>query len=479
MAYSFERTLNQPHAHLIGISGAGLRSLADYLLDSGWTISGSDQTISLTLQSHFQARDVSLFDGHLSENIPPETTLCIHSLAIPESNSEREAARLRNLPQFSYVKFLSKLINEQTGVAIAGTHGKTTTSLMLGHLLKEADRNVGLIAGGRMVGSEKWGYAGKEATLIAEACEFRQSLLELSPIYAAVLGIETDHFDCYPDLNSLTDVFRKFCAQVNREGCLVLNADCPATRIAAEAATCTRQWFTLKEELDIELRETDMLWTISNIIRHKEGVDFFVTSHTGISAMLQAPVYGIHQIQNATAALLLALQLKVDWSDITTGLMSFPGVERRFQQRSHRSGAIFVDDYAHHPSEIRATLNALKQKFGETARHVVFQPHQVQRTEALFDEFVTALLPAEKVTLLPVFAARETVDDRVESVPRRLVEAGNRQGGQFEYCPSLDHLCSSLDDSWKNVPGSGGEVIATLGAGNIDRIYDELPGFIC
>ncbi|MBV08642.1 UDP-N-acetylmuramate--L-alanine ligase [Rubinisphaera sp.] len=471
--------MNQTHAHLIGISGAGLRSLADYLLDSGWTISGSDQAISSTLRSHFMARGVSLFDGHHCDNIPLETTVCIHSLAIPELNPEREAASLREIPQFSYVSFLGKLFNEHTGVAIAGTHGKTTTSLILGHLLREADRSVGLIAGGKTIGSDKWGYAGQESILIAEACEFRQSLLELSPQYAAVLGIETDHFDCYPDLNSVTEVFRKFCDQVSSEGCLILNADCPATRIAAEAAKCSRQWFTLKEELDIELLETDTLWTISNIIQHKVGVDFFVTSHTGISAMLQAPVYGIHQIQNATAALLLALQLKVDWSDITTGLMSFPGVERRFQQRNHSSGAIFIDDYAHHPSEIRATLNALRQKFGEKPRHVIFQPHQVQRTEALFEEFVAALLPAEKVTLLPVFAARETADDRVESVPRRLVEAGNRQGGQFEYCPSLDHLCSSLDDSWKTVPNGREEVIATLGAGNIDRIYDELPGFIC
>lgn len=468
------------HAHLVGLCGAGMRSLADYLLADGWAVSGSDQSISPGVQEDFAARGVETFSVHCEKNVPSATTLLIHSLAIPEENPERAVASQRGISSYSYVEYLGTLFQKHRGIGIAGSHGKTTTCAILAHLLGEAGCNASVISGGRLQGKQEFGLRGKSDLLVAECCEFQQSFLNYSPAFAVLLGIEADHFDCYPDEDSLLDAFSRFCEKVDPQGTLVINGDCELSRQAAQSARCAVVRFSVGSACE---EESD--WQVTSITPDETGTGFSICSSDGESFQFEVPMYGQHQVANSLAAVLIARELGLAMEAIIQGLKSFPGVERRFEIRGEYRGTIFVDDYAHHPSEIKATLQAARQRFGSVRLIVAFQPHQILRTESLLEEFAGAFSQADRVIILPIYAAREQHDQRVETVARELVRRGNEKENRlecenslFEYCSCLDHLRQSLDDSLLSQGISSKDVFLTLGAGDIDRIYYELPGFI-
>ncbi|MCG6154213.1 Mur ligase domain-containing protein [Rubinisphaera sp. ICM_H10] len=453
-----------------------MRSLADYLCDRGWMVSGSDAVVPLSVRQHFLRRGIQVHQGHEAGNVPPECSAHIYSLAVGEENSERIAATRAGVPSFSYAEYLGQTLQNRRGIAIAGTHGKTTCSLLLHHLLQTAGYDAGLIAGGKLQQQDNSGHFGRESELIVEACEFRGSFLQLQPRLAAVLNVEADHFDCYPDGRSLLQAFRDFTHRIDRSGLLIANADCAATLRTIADSRCSVALFTTEPTATF-LPDAE-IWRISEIVESATGTSFTLR-HNDELLSLALTVCGRHQVMNATAAGLLARQVGLSWESIAEGLRTFPGVDRRFHLRGRRNGAYLIDDYAHHPSELRATFQAVRQRFPGSYIRAFFQPHQIQRTEMLLDQFADALLEADETTILPIFAARETPDDRVRSTAEKLVEAGNSRGGRFAFCPSLDQMRSRLDDSRHVMTGSRAEVIVTLGAGNIDRIYDELPGFLC
>ncbi len=453
-----------------------MRSLADFLCDRGWMVSGSDAVIPHPIRQHFLRRGIQVHQGHDTGNLPPQCNLHVFSLAVGEDNPERRAARQAGLPSFSYAEYLGQALSERRGIAVAGTHGKTTCSLLLHHLLQAAGRDSGLIAGGKLQNQNNAGHFGREPELVVEACEFRGSFLHLRPQLAAILNVEADHFDCYPNERSLEQAFQEFSARVDAAGLLVANADCNSALRAVADTKCRLVLFTSRAAVEVPPHAS--LWQIADVSTSPEGATF--TLHRGKeSVALELAVCGRHQIANATAAALLAREVGLSWDAIASGLKTFPGVERRFHLRGRRNGAFYVDDYAHHPSELRATFQAVRQRFPGSVIRAFFQPHQIQRTEMLLEQFADALLDADETTILPIFAARETADDRVRSTAEKLVEAGNCRGGRFAFCPSLDQMRCRLDDSRDVITGSRAEVIVTLGAGNIDRIYDELPGFLC
>jgi len=453
-----------------------MRSLADFLCDRGWMVSGSDSVVPHSVRQHFLRRGIQVHQGHEVGNVPPECHVHVYSLAIGESNPERKAALQAGVLSFSYAEYLGQLLKERRGIAIAGTHGKTTSSLMLHHLLQSAGHDSGLIAGGKLQKQTQAGCCGQRAELVVEACEFRGSFLHLRPQLAAVLNVEADHFDCYPEEQSLVRAFHEFSSRVDPDGLLVANADCEATLRSIDGVRCRRVLFTSRAEFEPSI--VAPLWQITEVGTSPAGGTFTLRREEE-SVALELPLCGRHQIANATVAALLAREVGLSWNAIAEGLRTFPGVERRFHLRGQRNGAYYVDDYAHHPSELRATFQAVRQRFPGSYVRAFFQPHQIQRTEMLLDQFADALREADETTILPIFAARETADDRVRTTAEKLVEAGNRRGGRFAFCPSLDQMRCRLDDSRDVITGSRAEVIATLGAGNIDRIYDELPGFLC
>ncbi len=467
-------------AHLVGLCGAGMRSLADYLLARGWAVSGSDQSISRNLQRELAGKTVQVFSGHNENNLALKTDLLIHSLAIPSTNPEIELATRHRIPVYSYVDYLGKLFEQHRGIGVAGTHGKTTTTAILAHLLRYAGKPTSLVFGGRLQGETEFGWCGSSELLVAECCEFRQSFLKYKPAIAILLGIEPDHFDCYPDQKSLLEAFSKFCALVDPQGLLVINGDCELTRKASLNARCPIVSFSV----DLE-NEKKGDWQLKSISIGGKGNHFSVRSPGGDTVSFELPLYGMHQIANAIAAIIVATELGIDNATIRKGIENFPGVERRFEYRGEYRGQIFIDDYAHHPTEIEATIAAARQRYQGCYLTVAFQPHQVLRTESLMEQFAHALSRADRIFVLPVFAAREIEDSRTETVARKLVCRGNSlilssrtQNRRFEYSASLDHLRSSLDDSPIPTGTSSPNLFLTLGAGNIDRIYHELPGFI-
>ena len=468
------------HVHLIGLCGAGMRSLVDYLLAQGWIVSGSDQSMSQKDQQDFAAKGVQAFTAHRENNLPAETSLLIHSLAISEENPERMKAAGRQIPTYSYVEYLGKLFEQHRGIGIAGTHGKTTTTAILAHLLRYSASVPSLIYGGRLQGENEFGWRGDSDLLVAECCEFRQSFLNYTPEMGVLLGIEEDHFDCYPDQESLLNAFSQFCGRIKPQGLLVINGDCERTRRASQNARCRVVSFSTNLT-----SATECDWQLKSISVGSAGTRFSVRSPGGDLLMFEIPLFGIHQIANSLAAIIIANEFGVDRENIAKGLTTFPGVERRFDLRGEYRGRIFIDDYAHHPTEIEATIAATRQRFGDCKIAVAFQPHQILRTESLLDQFAQALSKADHVFVLPIFAAREIQNSKAETVAQKLVCRGNslllssdKKNRRFEYSASLDHLRSSLDDSPIREKSSSSNLFLTLGAGNIDRIYHELPGFI-
>ncbi len=457
-----------------------MRSLVDYLLAEGWTVSGSDQSLSQKDRQIFAAKGVRAFSEHCDENLSEQVSLLIHSLAISKQNPERQLATSRGIPTYSYVEYLGRLFEKHRGIGIAGTHGKTTTTAILAYIMRHCGEDPSLVYGGRLQGEAEFGWRGKSEYLVAECCEFRQSFLNYSPETALLSGIEQDHFDCFPNQDSLLAAFSQFCSKINPAGLLVINNDCDLTRQASQDARCRIVRFSV----DISA-EKPSDWQLESISTKNMDTIFSVRSPDGNTYSFEIPLCGLHQVANSLSAIIVAKEIGIELGEIAEGLKMFPGVERRFHLRGEYRGRVFIDDYAHHPTEIKATIAAARQRFGDYRLTVAFQPHQILRTESLLDQFADALSQADHVYILPIFAAREIQDSRAETVAWELVNKGNllqllseKENRQFEYSPSLDHLRSSLDDSSITEGSSSSNLFLTLGAGNIDRIYHELPGFI-
>ncbi|MCA8983004.1 MAG: Mur ligase family protein [Planctomycetaceae bacterium] len=463
-----------PRVHLVGLRGTGVRSLADFLLCRGWRVGGSDVAFSEREQQGYAARGVVVQRDHSARNITADLDLVVYSLAVPPDNPERLQAASLGIRTVSYVEFLGELTRLMPTLGVAGTHGKTTTCCLLKHVLREAGQGVEALCGGRLLQDEPGGASSSAGWLIAECCEFRQAFLGMHPRFAALLGVEPDHFDCYADTEALVAAFGEFCGQLPSEGKLVVNADSPLAVRAARGAVCPVEYFSLQPESCVAAALSAM-WRVDRIQAVPTGMSFRLRGPMGAWTPFHVPLFGAHQVANTVAAVVLLKTMGVGDAEIQAGLRNFPGVERRFQGRGSYRGWSLWDDYAHHPSEIEATLAAARLRFGGHPLTVAFQPHQILRTRKLLPDFARSLAAADRVLILPIFAAREHVDEQTVHVARELVDRGNSISSVFEFCPTLDHLRSMLDDTQFNGPKEQQPVFLTLGAGDIDRIFNELP----
>jgi len=478
---SFANLLRQStpvKAHLIGVRGAGMRSLAACLQAKGWQLTGSDAAPASGMA---KPDFFPVFHRHAAAHLSPEVEVVIHSLAVPAENPEMQAAVEQGCLILSYAEALGGLSEQIPTIAVAGTHGKTTTSSLLSHILAVAETPHLLVNGGRFLPNAKSANPSNSPEwLVAESCEFRRSFLKIQPKIAILLSVEADHFDCYPDEASLVAAFGRFCQKIEPSGVLLVNAACPRATEAAREASCRIVWFDahadpLRSTAD-KNRAGRNRWTVGRRTQTEAGVEFELFHRDQQARICRLPLWGEHQISNAVAAIAAAVESGTKLDTAAAALESFPGLERRFQSRGVHNGWRLIDDYAHHPTEIRATLAAARQKFPRARLVVAFQPHQIQRTEHLMSEFAESLCAADQVFVLPVFAARETADQRVVSTSQQLGQRGRDLGGEFEFCPSLDQLRFILDDKRFAGPEQGERVFLTLGAGDIDRIFYELPG---
>lgn len=429
-------------AHFIGIGGAGMSSLARLLAKSGWTVTGSDQLLSSAAIRAFPDLNCRVHAGHQQSHIQDGTKLVVHSLAIHESNPECQRADELCIPRFSYPQMLGMISRKIPTVAIAGTHGKTTTTAIVSWILANSGRKISHVFGGNLLTECPQSPLQDAEHLVVEACEFQRSLLELKPAFGIVLNEEADHFDCYPTLNDTKNVFQKF-----------------------------RQ----------RLRSTDGLinfndWSAKNYLPTKTGMEFDACFENEFLAGYSVPLHGKHNLENALAAIAVCRRLGIEDEAIQLALSSFPGVRRRLQQFTSFLSAedtLLFDDYAHHPTAVAITLETLRAQFPDRRIVCVFQPHQVRRTRELMIEFSKAFQHAEKVFLTPIFAAREKTNGEEFSTAIELVRHLQLQGQSATFVPSLDQIRATLDDAC--LPG---DVVITMGAGDIERIHNDGTGRI-
>lgn len=436
-----------------------MNALASMLLDLGWSVTGSDSQPSSRLAQSFRQRGVSIHQGHDALHLPPRTDVLVYSAAIPANNPEREAARRRNTPEMTYSQMLGDLMRSRTGVCIAGTHGKSTTAAMVATILLESGRDPSVCIGAELCELDKSGWAGAGELFVVESCEYRRSFLDLSPTCAAMLSVEPDHFDCFREFAETCEAFRQFAARVVPTGFLVVQGDCAATVAAARGTSARVETFSLAAGAD---------WRAAELSPTPEGVRFSAYHCGDLFSEFLLRVPGRHNVLNALAAIAVCHHLGVPRADLATSLARFRGVRRRFEPMGTWRGVTLLDDYAHHPTEVEATLTAARERFGRRRLWCVFQPHQISRTRALFHEFAESLALADELLIAPVYAARETSDANVDFLAKKLALSIAAAGGHARFCPDLDRIMATLEDEARP-----GDVVMTMGAGDIDRVHHE------
>jgi UDP-N-acetylmuramate--alanine ligase len=430
------------------------------LSDLGWRVSGSDLAPSSETLRSLTRRGIAVQRGHSEEFVPTGADLLVYSPAVPTDNPERRRAEELGIPQWSYNRMLGELMKTRVGISVAGTHGKSTTTAMIASVLQDAGFAPSAIIGAELVQSGRSGWSGESELFVVESCEYQKNFLELSPKHAVVTGIEADHFDCFRDLHETREAFAEFVGRVPASGHLIIRGDCETTRIAAASSAAPIETFSLREFTD---------WWVADLRPTGRGTRFRVFRGETMFTEVQLQVPGRHNVLNAVAAAAMCHHLGASALAVREGLAAFRGVKRRFELCGTWRGATLIDDYAHHPSAVQATLQTARQQFPGRRLLCAFQPHQESRTRMLLEEFAESFEAADQVFLAPIFLAREKCTKEAMSTNLLLAERMASREIDVQLLPSLDRLASALDDAVRP-----GDVLITMGAGDINWIQHEL-----
>ncbi|MGB9722861.1 MAG: UDP-N-acetylmuramate--L-alanine ligase [Chloroflexia bacterium] len=444
--------------HLVGIGGVGMSAIARVLLERGHPVSGSDLRDSPTLRS-LAARGARVYLGHSPEHVPAEGIVVVTSAAPPD-NPEVLEARRRGLPVWSRAEMLRRLCAGRRCLAVSGIHGKTTTTALLAFLLRAAGKDPSFIIGGEVPELGGNGHAGSGPHLVLEADEYDRTFLALRPDVAVVTNVEWEHVDCYPDPRSIYEAFAEFLARVPGDGAIFLCQDDAGAREVGAGLPYPRpsaRIFTygLAPEAD---------WRADEVALGRVETTFTLLHAGRRLGRFRLRIPGEHNVRNALAALAVALGEGVSLETAGEVLADFAGVQRRFQEVGTAGGVTVVDDYAHHPSEVRATLAAARQRFPERRLAVVFQPHTYSRTRAFARDLAAALSPADLVLVTGIYAARESDPGDVSG--REIVALLPSPAG---YAATLEEALGWLAERLRP-----GDVLLTLGAGDITTLGPRL-----
>ena len=446
------------HFHFVGIGGIGMSGIAEVLLTLGHRVSGSDLKLSPITQ-RLTDLGASILVGHAASNIAAEVTALVVTSAVNESNAEIVEARRRKVPVIPRGELLAELMRLKYGIAIGGSHGKTTTTSMAATILSNGGLDPTVVVGGRvstMGGSNA--RVGQSDLLLVESDESDGSFLKLAPIIAVVTNIDREHLDYYKTFERIVSSFTDFVNRVPFYGTSILCIDDEnVQRILPDIRRRVVTYGTTPQA-DLMIRNIGMgkSSTAFDIYRRDENIGRF-----------EVHVTGAHNVLNATAAIAVALELGLEPARIAEGLAAFRGVDRRFQLKGEAAGVTVIDDYGHHPTEVRATLNAARQRqFAKI--HVLFQPHRFTRTQILMDDFARSFFDADSVTVLDIYAASEPPIEGVTSpaLIEKMRSAGQRE---VEFAPSLEAAAVALASKAK-----AGEMILTLGAGSVSQAGDMI-----
>ncbi len=440
--------------HLVGIGGAGLSAIARVLMEQGATVSGSDLLLSPVAHALAEAGAI-VYEGHRPEQVSGADVV-IASSAIPSTNVELQAAREAGIPVLKRPEALRLMMRGQQGIAVAGSHGKTTTTAMVVSLLLAAGRDPTYIVGGIVAGLGGNAHAGTEPLFVIEADEYDRTFLSLNPTVAVITNVEHDHPDCYPTFADYRAAFEEFASLVPADGLLAVCADDPTARaIGAQRQDAGARVITFGLGSEAEWRAEEVRPNFAG------GVDFLATHRGEMVGLIRLRVPGAHNASNAVAALAVADFLGVSLSVARDALPEFRGVGRRFEVKGEVGGVVVVDDYAHHPTKIRATLEAARMRYPQRPLWVVWQPHTYTRTHVLLDDFAQALTGAEHVIVLPIYAAREA--DTLGLDSSRVAAA--LRGPDVRAAQSLEEAAV-----WLGTEVRSGDVVLTLGAGDGDKV---------
>jgi UDP-N-acetylmuramate--alanine ligase len=442
------------HAHFIGIGGIGMSGIAEILLNQKMKVSGSDLRRSAITDRLAQLGAV-IYEGHEAGHVAGSTVV-VTSSAVSPANPEVLEAHARKIPVIQRAEMLAELMRLKYGIAIAGMHGKTTTTSMVASVLGAGGLDPTVVVGGRVDAMGSNARLGGSQYLVAEADESDRSFLKLSPILAIVTNLDREHMDCYSDMDDVERAFLAFMDKVPFYGAVTACID--NAQLAAILPRAQRRVFTYGTAPEADYRLTSVSTEKGSFSR------FVVATATGLIGRLELHVPGRHNVLNATAAVAIAHQLEVDPAKIAEGISRFRGVDRRFQQRGQARGVTVVDDYGHHPTEIRATLAAARE-CGYGHIHVVFQPHRFSRTADLLDQFSGAFRDADTVTVLPIYAASETP---IPGVTAELL-ANKIEGPQVEFAPDFAAALAGVIGKAKE-----GDLILTLGAGSVSQLAAQI-----
>ena len=448
------------HIHFIGIGGISMSGLASILLNQHFKVSGSDAHES-ELTKQLEAEGAILYYGQRASNLDDTPDLVVYTAAIHPDNPEYAAAVAKQIPMLSRAELLGQMMhNFKTPVAISGTHGKTTTTSMTSYIFLEADMDPTISVGGILDAIGGNIRVGGHDTFLTEACEYTNSFLHFFPKISVILNIDADNLDFFKDLDDIRHSFRKFAQLLPDDGTLIVNSEIEHLDQLTKGLTCKIVTYGMDASSD---------YYASNITFDEFAHPSF-DCYKGDTLLghfvLHVP--GIHNVSNALASIALADQMGVSMEHTRIGLEKFGGTKRRFEKKGEIGGVTIIDDYAHHPTEIEATLHAA-HNYPHKKLWCVFQPHTYTRTKALMDDFAKALTLADHVVLADIYAARET--DTLGISSSMLAEKVNALGGCADYFDSFDKIETCLLENCKP-----GDVLITMGAGDVVKIGEKLLG---
>lgn len=456
----YQIDFNHPvSVYFMGIGGISMSGLAEVLLSRGFKISGSDRLKSRLTES-LEEKGAVIYYGQRSENITADIDLVVYTAAISKDNPEWIAMEELNLPRLSRAELLGEIMrNYALPVAVAGTHGKTTTTSMVSEILLGADTDPTLSIGGILKSIDGNIRVGHSDFFVTEACEYTNSFLSFYPKVSIILNIEEDHMDFFKDLDDIRNSFHRFAMLLPADGTLIINGEIENHAGITEGISCPCITYGFTDDCD---------YYATDITYNELGYPTFTMhakEHADITLSLSVP--GRHNVSNAMAAMAFADCVGIDRSTAALSLQNFGGTERRFEYKGSVAGITIIDDYAHHPTEIEATLNAARNYNKKV--WCVFQPHTYTRTKAFLPEFAKALSLADHVVLADIYAAREKNTIGISSLD--LLELIQKEGVPCDYFPSFDEIENFLLENCTQ-----GDLLITMGAGDIVKVGERLLG---
>ncbi len=443
--------------HFVGIGGIGMSGIAEILIDQGFTITGSDRAGNDNID-RLTALGAQISIGHQASNVAPDVDAIVYSSAIPPDNPEIVVAHQRKIPVIRRAEMLAEVMRLKYGIGIAGTHGKTTTTSMVSLVLMEGGVDPTVIVGGRLHGlAGSNARMGKGEFIVVEADEFDRSFLSITPTIAVLTTLETDHLDCYRDLEDIKAAFIQFAGKVPFYGFVVLCLDEPALQDIMPKIKKKIITYGLNSQADLQAVD----------ISHKQNRTRFTVLQNGRElGEVELQIPGKHNVQNALAAITVGLELQVPFAQVKAGIEKFTGVFRRWEVKAEIGDITVVDDYAHHPTEIKATLAGVKA--GWRRRVIcVFQPHLYSRTRDFYDEFGRSFFNADVLVITDVYPARE---EPIQGVSGELIVNAAKEFGHkhVEYLADKTGVPALLMEIKQP-----GDIIITMGAGDIWRFGEE------